>query len=93
MIRFERAMFLKLTSRFEVIDARFRKTGAAVQSCREALYRCVGPKGRRGRGGRYLVWSDIPNDRVMRWDETDGSVSVFRQPREQQRPKRRPQGR
>jgi gluconolactonase len=30
--------------------------------------------------GRYLVWSDIPNDRVMRWDETDGSVSVFEQP-------------
>ena len=29
--------------------------------------------------GRYLVWSDIPNDRMMRWDETDGSVSVFRQ--------------
>ena len=30
--------------------------------------------------GRYLVWSDIPNDRMMRWDETDGSVSVFRSP-------------
>ena len=30
--------------------------------------------------GRYLVWSDIPNDRVMRLDETDGSVSVFQQP-------------
>lgn len=30
--------------------------------------------------GRYLVWSDIPNNRLMRWDETDGSVSVFRHP-------------
>jgi gluconolactonase len=30
--------------------------------------------------GRYLVWSDIPNDRMLRYDETDGSVSVFRQP-------------
>ncbi len=30
--------------------------------------------------GRYLVWSDIPNNRLMRWDETDGSVSVFRMP-------------
>lgn len=28
--------------------------------------------------GRYLVWSDIPNNRMMRWDETDGSVSEFR---------------
>ncbi|MEO0745126.1 MAG: SMP-30/gluconolactonase/LRE family protein [Pseudomonadota bacterium] len=30
--------------------------------------------------GRYLLWSDIPNNRMMRWDETDGSVSVYRQP-------------
>lgn len=30
--------------------------------------------------GRYLVWSDIPNNRIMRYDETDGNVSVFRQP-------------
>jgi gluconolactonase len=29
---------------------------------------------------RYLVWSDIPNNRILRWDETDGSVSVFREP-------------
>jgi gluconolactonase len=30
--------------------------------------------------GRYLVWSDIPNERMLRYDETDGQVSVFRQP-------------
>ena len=30
--------------------------------------------------GRYLVWYDIPNNRMLRWDETDGSVSTFRQP-------------
>jgi gluconolactonase len=30
--------------------------------------------------GRYLIWSDIPNDRQMRWIEEDGHVSVFRQP-------------
>jgi gluconolactonase len=30
--------------------------------------------------GRYLVFSDIPNNRMMRFDETDNSVSVFRQP-------------
>ena len=29
--------------------------------------------------GRYLLWSDIPNNRLMRWDETDGTVSVFRE--------------
>ncbi|MCX7317234.1 MAG: SMP-30/gluconolactonase/LRE family protein, partial [Hyphomicrobiales bacterium] len=26
------------------------------------------------------VWSDIPNNRLMRYDSTDGHVSVFRQP-------------
>jgi len=30
--------------------------------------------------GRYLVWSDIPNDRQLRWLEDDGRVTVFRQP-------------
>lgn len=30
--------------------------------------------------GRFLIWSDIPNNRMLRWDETDGGVSVFRQP-------------
>ena len=30
--------------------------------------------------GRYLVWSDIPNNRQLRWLEDDGRVSVFRTP-------------
>lgn len=30
--------------------------------------------------GRYLLWSDIPNNRILRYDDTDGSVSVFREP-------------
>src|SRR2546429_613877 len=30
--------------------------------------------------GRYLVWSDIPNDRQLRWLEDNGHVSVMRQP-------------
>jgi gluconolactonase len=30
--------------------------------------------------GRYLLWSDIPNDRILRWDDTDGTVSTFRTP-------------
>jgi gluconolactonase len=29
--------------------------------------------------GNYLIWSDIPNNRIMRWSESDG-VSVFREP-------------
>jgi gluconolactonase len=30
--------------------------------------------------GKFLVWSDIPNDRQLRWLEEDGHVSVFRKP-------------
>src|SRR5436190_11388453 len=30
--------------------------------------------------GRYLVWSDIPNNRQLRWLADDGRVSVFRSP-------------
>jgi gluconolactonase len=30
--------------------------------------------------GRYLIWSDIPNNRQFRWLEEDGHVSVFRSP-------------
>jgi gluconolactonase len=30
--------------------------------------------------GRYLVWSDIPNNRQLRWLEDDERVTVFRNP-------------
>ena len=30
--------------------------------------------------GRYVLWSDIPNNRVLRWDEESGNVTIFRKP-------------
>lgn len=30
--------------------------------------------------GRYLVWSDLPNNRQMRWLQEDGHISVYRMP-------------
>jgi gluconolactonase len=30
--------------------------------------------------GRYLLFSDIPNDRILRWDEITGGIVVFREP-------------
>jgi gluconolactonase len=30
--------------------------------------------------GKYLVWSDIPNNRQLRWLDDDGRVTVFRSP-------------
>lgn len=70
-----------LDADFEVFDARFR--GLVMPNVHvEKLYTgCRWAEGPAWFGaGRYLVWSDIPNDRMLRWDETDGSVSVFRQP-------------
>ena len=30
--------------------------------------------------GRYLLWSDIPNNRILKWEEETGEVSDFRRP-------------
>ncbi|MBV1694843.1 MAG: SMP-30/gluconolactonase/LRE family protein [Hyphomicrobiales bacterium] len=30
--------------------------------------------------GRYLLWSDIPNERILKWEDETGAVSVFRRP-------------
>ena len=29
---------------------------------------------------RCLLWSDIPNDRILRWDEENGQTTIFRKP-------------
>ena len=66
---------------FEVIDPRFNACvvgHARVERLWTGARWCEGPAWFPA--GRYLVWSDIPNNRMMRYDETDGSVSVFRQP-------------
>ncbi len=66
---------------FEVVDPRFE--GCFVGHARvERLW--TGARWLEGPAwfgaGRYLIMSDIPNNRMLRWDETDGSVSVFRSP-------------
>ncbi|MDM0117082.1 SMP-30/gluconolactonase/LRE family protein [Variovorax sp. J22R133] len=74
-------MALDLTPSFEVIDDRFRKYAFGNVHLEKLFTGCRWAEGPAWfAAGRYLVWSDIPNDRMMRWDETDGSVSVFRQP-------------
>jgi gluconolactonase len=66
---------------YEVLDDRFRpcangdvRVELLHQGCRWAEGPVYVP------AGRYLLWSDIPNDRILRWDETTGAVGVFRQP-------------
>jgi len=65
----------------EIVDPRFAKykvNNAAV----ERLY--TGTRWAEGPvwvgDGRYLLFSDIPNNRILRWLEDTGEVSVFRSP-------------
>jgi gluconolactonase len=30
--------------------------------------------------GRYLLWSDIPNNRILKWEEETGAVGIYRRP-------------
>ncbi|MDF1792837.1 MAG: SMP-30/gluconolactonase/LRE family protein [Thalassobaculaceae bacterium] len=66
-------------SEFDIIDDPFRllvKTSASVER--------IWTGGRWTEGPVYfpalrsLLWSDIPNDRIMRWDECTGETGVFR---------------
>lgn len=67
-----------LMKEFEVIDPRFKQY--VMQNVHmETLY--TGTRWAEGPvyfpAGKYLLWSDIPNDRIMRYDETNGVVSEF----------------
>jgi gluconolactonase len=74
-------MAVELTPSFEVVDPRFRRLVLLSVHVEKLYTGCRWAEGPAWfAAGRYLVWSDIPNDRMLRWDETDGSVSVFRQP-------------
>jgi gluconolactonase len=65
--------------RVEALDKRFRyKIGnAAIERIATGFRWAEGPV--YFRDGGYLLWSDIPNNRIMRWLEEDGHVSVYRQ--------------
>ncbi|MFC1410086.1 SMP-30/gluconolactonase/LRE family protein [Streptacidiphilus sp. N1-12] len=68
---------------YEILDDRFR-TGRCAngdmrlerlhQDCRWAEGPLYLP------AWRQVIWSDIPNDRMLRWDEATGAVGVFRSP-------------
>src|SRR5579863_5807503 len=70
-----------MAGEFEQYDDRFKKLKLGnvhlerlASSCRwaeGAVYMAA---------GKYLLWSDAPNDRVLRYDETNGAVSNFLQP-------------
>jgi gluconolactonase len=65
----------------EILDPRFLKyriTSAAVERLATGTRWGEGPVWFGD--GRFLLWSDIPNNRMLRWDEETGAVSAFRKP-------------
>ena len=65
----------------EVLDPaflRYRIFSASVEQLGSGLRWAEGPVWFGD--GRYLLLSDIPNNRILRWDETTGALSVFRHP-------------
>ena len=70
----------RIRTELEVIDERFR--GCQGDEWMERVY--TGGRWTEGPAyfpaGRYLLFSDIPNDRMLRFDELTGAVGVFRAP-------------
>jgi len=66
---------------YEVLDERFRplfNPTARVEQLFEGCRWAEGPAYLPA--ARSLVWSDIPNNRLLRWDEGSGTTGVFRYP-------------
>jgi gluconolactonase len=64
--------------RIEALDRRFtaKQGNAAIERIATGFRWAEGPV--YFADGGYLLWSDIPNNRIMRWLEEDGHVSMFR---------------
>jgi gluconolactonase len=64
-----------------VIDPRFEKYKLGNTPTQRLHVGCLWAEGPAWNGvGRYLIWSDIPENIQQRWLEEDGHVSVFRNP-------------
>jgi gluconolactonase len=65
----------------EVLDERFlalRLFSASVERIATGFYWAEGPVWFGD--GRFLLFSDIPNNRILRWDDCSGALSEFRKP-------------
>ncbi|VCU71890.1 Gluconolactonase precursor [Pigmentiphaga humi] len=63
------------------LDPRFEKLVLPLAAVERIASGCRWAEGPVWFGdGRYLLWSDVPNDRIMRWDEASGQTHVWRHP-------------
>src|SRR5690554_2537159 len=68
-------------SDYEVLDERFARLPCMTANVHKLYENCHWAEGPAYfPAGRYLVWSDAPNNRMLRFDEASETVSVFRQP-------------
>ena len=65
----------------EVLDKRFERLRVRHAALERLYTGCRWAEGPVWLGdSRSFVWSDIPNDRMLRWDEETGAVGIFRKP-------------
>src|SRR3954470_21820634 len=64
----------------KILDPRFAKYTLPMAAIERIAGGCRFTEGPVWFGdGRYLLFSDIPNNRILKWEEETGAVSVFRQ--------------
>ncbi len=65
----------------QAFDPRFEKYWIKLSAVERIATGCRWAEGPVWFGdGRYLLWSDIPNNRILKWEEETGAVSVYRKP-------------
>src|SRR5574340_58451 len=65
----------------EVLDTSFNRYRLPLASVEHLATGCRWSEGPVWFGdGRFLLWSDVPSSRIMKWEEETGAVSIFRKP-------------
>lgn len=63
------------------VDPRFERYRIVLAAVERLATGCRWSEGPVWFGDHHcLLWSDLPNDRILRWDERTGETSVFRSP-------------
>lgn len=66
---------------YEILDPRFEALINTEEPVVHLADGCIWAEGPAWlENGRAVIWSDIPNDRMLRWDEATGEATTYRQP-------------
>ncbi|HEX3350226.1 MAG TPA: SMP-30/gluconolactonase/LRE family protein [Acetobacteraceae bacterium] len=65
----------------QILDPSFAKYRIMQSSVERLATGCRWSEGPVWFGdGRFVLWSDIPNNRILKWEEETGAVTIFRRP-------------